>query len=244
MRSAALARLILPARYLLNDPAVQAALSLPESSVADIGRRTDEYLLDFQRRREALSERLTAFAESNEQNREGFDERRRRLIAEHLAEMKSLSAGLDRSLLSLLDGSQQARLAEVNLQLTGTAALQWPETAAALRLDKGQRSRLAAIGSRYIAKAVQGLRDRRDEGGPRDVAAMRSAFETLRRDEAAECLEILLPDQQEAFRAMGGVPAGLSLRDISRELRLRHAARGPAEASPVSTAFPNAAPGR
>lgn len=168
-------------------PEVQAELRL-DSAQQDLLKQLGQEM--FEQSREMFRETMTASP----------DERRKKWAA--------LWAGQEKKVRDILDPRQWARLRQLDLQWSGTRALERPDVQDDLRFSQDQRQKVTDALTAEQA-AVQPLFQRLRDGRattPEQRDEIRRKFEEIRTQRDARLNAVLTDNQRRQFEAMKGAP--------------------------------------
>ena len=127
--------------------------------------------------------------------------------------MKEMQEKTEKQLAEILQPAQLQRLKEIRLQVMGAAALALPEVAKALDITAEQTEKLKAIQQQLQEKrreAMQGAADLSQE----EREKMRETMQQMAKDATAKALEVLTPQQKEAFEKLKGKKIDIDLSTL------------------------------
>lgn len=217
--------LVLPIRFLLNDPLIQEEIELPVQTRRAVAQMTVTYLKDNRKARDELDREIRKVSSGGpgigkRNGTESDGDKRQRLVREHFAKQKIVVRDFEANLLRILDDKQCARLCQLNLQLDGVSSLLAPSVSEQVGLSSDQVVTLKAIRDREQLE-LQSLRRKegRDKNG-KPMDASRAA--QIEKSKLGEGLSLLSQAQKTRFEALLGRPISFTRFDLRKELNLRN----------------------
>jgi Spy/CpxP family protein refolding chaperone len=125
--------------------------------------------------------------------------------------MKEMQEKTEKQLAEILQPAQLDRLKEIRLQVMGGAALALPEVAKALNITDEQTEKLKAIQQQVQDKMREAVQDLSQE---ERMAKMREIGPQMRTEALAKVLEVLTPQQKEAFEKLKGKKIDIDLSTL------------------------------
>jgi hypothetical protein len=138
-------------------------------------------------------------------------EERRAKMQEIMTEMQEKT---EKQLAEILQPAQLQRLKEIRLQVIGAAALALPEVAKALDITAEQTDKLKAIQQQMQDKMREAMQGAADLSQEERMAKMRETMQQGMKDGAAKALEVLTPQQKEAFEKLKGKKIDIDLSTL------------------------------
>ena len=128
--------------------------------------------------------------------------------------MKEVQEKTEKQLAEILQPAQLQRLKEIRLQVIGAAALALPEVAKALDITAEQTEKLKAIQQDMQDKMREAMQGAADLSQEERREKMRTMMQQGMKDAAAKALEILTPQQKEAFEKLKGKKLDIDLSTL------------------------------
>jgi hypothetical protein len=121
-------------------------------------------------------------------------------------DVAAIIAGMDAKVVAILSEPQRARLKQIELQQRGAAAFVQPEIAEQLNLTKDQVAGLRKLLEQYAVRERTAV-SQATRGGPFGVGGqLRERNAALAKERDEKILELLTPEQRDAWAALRGPP--------------------------------------
>ena len=122
---------------------------------------------------------------------------------------------IEKKLADILKSEQLARLKQIQLQVSGVAALSTPEVVKALELTDTQQKKLTAISDRVRQQMFQQGGDRPHRRNAKSSGAMEK-MRKIQKDAMTKALQVLTADQRRKFEELKGQKCDLDLSSLNR----------------------------